>query len=137
MIKVNPGSSFEKQIGGSQVPDAVYQVSKSSASWFRKRFLYFFTIYGHGHVTWNLNKFSFPTSHARPPIHLLHRIYQWDKTFCSLFLKTKFSNRAILYGDTLIELLKLISVFNKYVTRQFKMCCRGEKRHFFQLQHRF
>ena len=26
-----------------------------------------------------------------PPIHLLHRIYQWDKTFCFvLFLRTKF-----------------------------------------------
>ena len=25
----------------------------------------------------------------RPPIHLLHRIYQWDKAFCFLFLRTK------------------------------------------------
>ena len=37
------------------VPDAAYQVSRSSASWFRRRFLKVFTIYGHGghlgHVT--------------------------------------------------------------------------------------
>ena len=50
MVKDNLGSSFE-EIGGSQVPSAVHQVSRSSASWFRKRrFLKFLTIYGHGHV---------------------------------------------------------------------------------------
>ena len=54
MVKVNPGSSY-KTIGSTRVPDAVYQVSKSWASWFRRRrFLKFFTIYGHGHVTWNI-----------------------------------------------------------------------------------
>ena len=45
------------------------------------------------------------TTHARLPIHLLHRIYQWDKTFFFLFLRTKFRNRAMLYGETVIELL--------------------------------
>ena len=53
IVKVNPGSSYENN-GSTQVPDAVYQVSRSSASWFRRRFLKFFTIYGHGHVTWNI-----------------------------------------------------------------------------------
>ena len=49
MVKVNQGSSYEN-IGSTQVPDAVYQVSRSSASWFRRRFLKFFTIYGHGYL---------------------------------------------------------------------------------------
>ena len=40
-------------IGSTRVPDAVYQVSKSSASWFRrKRFLKFFTIIYMGMVMW-------------------------------------------------------------------------------------
>ena len=40
-------------IGSTWVPDAVYQVSKSSASWFRrKRFLKFFTIIYMGMVMW-------------------------------------------------------------------------------------
>ena len=42
-----------------------------------------------------------------PPIHLLHRIYQWDKTFCFLLLRTKCRNQAMLYGETLIELLNI------------------------------
>ena len=44
-----------ENIGSTRVPDAVYQVSRSLASWFRRRrFFKFFTIYGHGHVTWNI-----------------------------------------------------------------------------------
>ena len=40
-------------IGSTRVPDAVYHVSKSSASWFRrKRFLKFFTIIYKGMVMW-------------------------------------------------------------------------------------
>ena len=53
--------------GGSQVPDAVYQVSRSSASWFRKRrfFLSFFLPYGHCHVTRKIwTNFQFSTSHG-------------------------------------------------------------------------
>ena len=37
MVKVNPVSSFE-DVGRTRVPDVVYQVSRSSASWFRSRF---------------------------------------------------------------------------------------------------
>ena len=58
------------------------------------------------------------------------QIYQCDKTFCSLFLRIEFRNRAMLYGETVIELLNIDIAFlyiNEYVTRQFKMCCRGEK----------
>ena len=50
---LNPGHRLKKN-GSTRVSDAVYQVSWSSASWFRRRFLKFFTIYGHGHVTWNI-----------------------------------------------------------------------------------
>ena len=53
MVKVNPGASYEN-IGSTGVPHAVYQISRSLASWFQRRFLKFFTIYGHGHVTWNI-----------------------------------------------------------------------------------
>ena len=44
-------------IGSTRVPDAVYQVSKSSASWFwRKKIFEVFhhNLLGHGHVTWNI-----------------------------------------------------------------------------------
>ena len=44
-----------KEFGSTQVPDAAYQVSRSSAVQFWRRFLKIFTIYGHGghlgHVT--------------------------------------------------------------------------------------
>ena len=51
MVKVKPGSSYEN-ICSTRVPDAVYQVSRSSASWFRRIIiLTCFTIYGHGRVT--------------------------------------------------------------------------------------
>ena len=35
MAKVNPGSSYEN-IGSTRIPTTVYQVSRSSASWFFK-----------------------------------------------------------------------------------------------------
>ena len=57
MVKVNPGSSFEKKNGHIRVTDAVYQVSRSSASWFWRSF---FIIYGHGHVNWNIWKIFIP-----------------------------------------------------------------------------
>ena len=41
-----------KIIGSPRVPNAVYQISRSSVSWFRRRsFFKIFTIYGHGHAT--------------------------------------------------------------------------------------
>ena len=50
--KIGQGHNLNK-IGRTLVPDAAYQVSKSSA--FRRRFFKIFTIYGHGghlgHVT--------------------------------------------------------------------------------------
>ena len=64
MVKVNPGSSYEN-VGSTRLPDAVYQVSRSSASWFRRRrFMKYFIKNGQ----WlcdlkHLNKFSFPTSY--------------------------------------------------------------------------
>ena len=33
---------------------------------------------------------------TRPPIHL-HRIYQWDKTYCFLFLRTKFKRNDVIF----------------------------------------
>ena len=48
MVKVNLGSSFEKKkkTGGSQVPNAVYQVSRSSAFGFEKDFYGFLPYMG-------------------------------------------------------------------------------------------
>ena len=45
--------------------------------------------------------------------HLLHCMYRYqsDKTFCFLFLRTKFRNRAMLYSETLIELLNIAISF--------------------------
>ena len=40
-----------ENIGSTGVSNVVCQASRSSASWFRRRFLKFFTIYGHGNVT--------------------------------------------------------------------------------------
>ena len=55
-----------ENIWSTRVPDAVYQVSRTSASWFRRRrFLKLFTIYGQWSCDLeHLNKFSFPTSHG-------------------------------------------------------------------------
>ena len=50
MVKVNPGSSFE-EIDSTLVPDAVYQVSRSSASWFPKKIFLSFLQYM-GMVMW-------------------------------------------------------------------------------------
>ena len=54
-VKVNPGSSVEKTMMG-WIPWCYLQVSSKSVHWFqRRKFLMFFTIYGHGghlgHVT--------------------------------------------------------------------------------------
>ena len=65
MVRVNPGSLFEN-IGSTRVPEAVYQVSKSTASLFRRgRFLKcFYHIWAWSCDLEHLNKFSFPTSHG-------------------------------------------------------------------------
>ena len=60
-------------IGSTLVPHAVYQVSKSSASWFwRKIFLKFFTIIYMGMVMWpeTFEQIFIPTSHGGSIWHL-------------------------------------------------------------------
>ena len=56
----------EGDIGSTRRPDAVYQVSRSSVSWFRRRrfFLFFYHIWAWSCDLEHLNKFSFPTSHG-------------------------------------------------------------------------
>ena len=58
------GSHLNK-LGSTRAPDAAYQVSRSSAFWFRRRgFLKVFTIYGHGghlgHVTRTVSRSVVP-----------------------------------------------------------------------------
>ena len=71
------------------VPNAVYQVSMSSASWFRRRrFLKVFIIYGPGshlgHVTWNI----WTNFHANIPWRSI-----WNLASNSLvFFEEKFEN---------------------------------------------
>ena len=67
MVKVNPGSPCEKQNGSSPVPDAVYQVSRSSASCFEVEYFWRFLPYmGMVMVMWHgtFEKKSFPISHG-------------------------------------------------------------------------
>ena len=47
----------------------------------------------------------------------------WDKTFCFLFLKTKFRNQMVdLFCETLIAVLQLLLVCNEYVSsKEYKM----------------
>ena len=61
MVMDNPRSSYDNT-GSTRVPDAVYQVSRSSAFWFQRRKIFKFW-------AWScdldhLNKFSFPKSHG-------------------------------------------------------------------------
>ena len=44
---------------------------------------------------------------TRPPIHLLHSIYQWGKAISFLFLRTTFRNWTKLYGETLVQNLEI------------------------------
>ena len=92
MVKFNQGSSYEN-IGSTRVPDAVYKVSRSSASSFRKRnFLMVFTIYGHGVRTGRLWS---DWAGAQPDLSLLwtHVPFCWfcqvSNTFCKLDIKKK------------------------------------------------
>ena len=69
-VQGQPVSSFFYKFGCTRVPDHVYHVSKSSASWFRRRlFLKVFTIYGPGrhlgHVTRNIWTYFHPNIHWR------------------------------------------------------------------------
>ena len=63
-VKFNPRSSMNN-LGSTQVSYATYQVPRPSVNWFwKRRFLKFFTLYGHighlGHVTL-LNCINFPS----------------------------------------------------------------------------
>ena len=50
------------------------------------------------------DRFSCYEAQSRPPINILHRIYQLDLTFCFLILKVKFRNRAMLFDEAHIKL---------------------------------
>ena len=71
------------------------------------------------------------------PIHLLHCIYQGGKTFCFLFLRTKFRNRTMLFDETLFELLDTGIILKRILCNSFKQRFVIKKGHFFKLQHRF
>ena len=63
MVKVNQGSSYEN-IDSTRIPDAVYQVSRSSATWFRRRRFVFHHIWAWSYDLEHYPLFL-PFSHAK------------------------------------------------------------------------
>ena len=73
MVKVNPGSSF-KEIGSTRVPDAVYQVSTSSASGSEEDFIFWTYIWVWSY-TWNI----WIAFHSPHPVGALYEIFCFNQ----------------------------------------------------------
>ena len=83
MDKVNPMSSLES-VGSTWVLEALYQVSMSSASWFRRRtFLKVLTIYGLGSHLGQVTLNIWTNFHPNIPWRL-HRKFGFKRPKCFL-----------------------------------------------------
>ena len=118
-IKVNPVSSLNK-FGSTRAPNVVYQVSRSSASWFRRIFLKVFTIYGpgchFGHMSYLPYKLTNePSASIRAPSTIQNLKSEMTHTWSNAF---SFSIRV----DSTVK-INLHGISNPSATCEYLVTC--------------